>query len=66
MARPLWVLAFALAPLAPPGTACADDVPDVLSAIRAGQRVRVARKVNAAWLDLDLPDDPALQPEPAP
>ena len=34
----------------------------VVDAIRAGGRVRVARKMNQVWIDLDLPDDPLLQP----
>jgi len=37
----------------------------VIQAVREGQRVRVARKINEAWVDLDLPDDPLLQ-QPAP
>jgi predicted aspartyl protease len=39
---------------------------EVLAAIRAGKPVRVARKMNDVWIDLDLPDDPALNSEAAP
>lgn len=35
---------------------------DVLAAIRAGKPVRVARLMNGVWIDIDLPDDPALEP----
>ncbi len=35
---------------------------EVLAAIRAGKPVRIARLVNDVWLDIDLPDDPVLQP----
>ena len=38
---------------------------DVLAALKSSQHVRVARKLNEAWVDLDLPDDPMLQ-TPAP
>jgi len=38
----------------------------VIDAVRDGQRVRVARKINEVWVDLDLPGDPLLQPQPAP
>jgi len=33
----------------------------LIEAIRTGQRIRVARKMNDTWVDLDLPDDPMLQ-----
>jgi len=36
----------------------------IIEAIRAGQRVRVAREMNHIWVDLDLPDDPLLQSQP--
>jgi predicted aspartyl protease len=35
---------------------------EVLAAIRAGKPVRVARKMNDVWVDVDLPDDPLLHP----
>ncbi len=34
---------------------------EVLAAIRAGKPVRVARLMNGVWIDIDLPDDPALE-----
>jgi hypothetical protein len=37
----------------------------VLADVRAGRRVRVARFLNQAWIDVDLPDDPVLAPPPA-
>ena len=39
---------------------------DVMTAIGQGQHVRVARKINDTWVDLDLPDDPVLKPQTAP
>lgn len=35
-------------------------IEEVLAAIRAGKPVRVARQMNDVWIDIDLPDDPAL------
>lgn len=38
---------------------------EVLAAIRDGKPVRVARMMNEVWIDIDLPDDPALNAEAA-
>jgi predicted aspartyl protease len=36
----------------------------ILAAIAKGDPVRVARRVNDVWIDVDLPDDPLLAPVP--
>lgn len=38
---------------------------EILAAIRDGKPVRVARQMNDVWIDIDLPDDPALNSEAA-
>jgi predicted aspartyl protease len=49
-----------------PGDAQRRTLEEVLAAIRDGKPVRVARKLNETWIDIDLPDDPALDSQAAP
>jgi hypothetical protein len=43
------------------GTAERMSLEEVLAAIQAGKPVRVARRINDVWIDVDLPDDPLLR-----
>ena len=47
------------------GTADPMTLEEVLAAIKAGKPVRVARRMNDVWIDVDLPDDPLLHPAAA-
>ena len=47
------------------GTAERMTLEEVLTAIKAGRPVRVARRMNDVWIDVDLPDDPLLDPAAA-
>lgn len=48
------------------GDAQRRTIDEILAAIREGKPVRVARMMNDVWIDIDLPDDAALNAEAAP